>query len=76
MTPADGRPTFLEVSDKYDPITGVVPASLRSDISRGHVTADKYIAGRDLAKLVPAGRFVLHEQPDGLHLIEGEMTNA
>lgn len=68
----DGRPTVLETADTFDETTGVVPGSLRAQIAAGLVTAHHVITGAALAALVPAGRFVLHEQADGLHLIMGE----
>lgn len=72
----DGRNLALEVAKTYDPITGIVPLSLRAQIAVGIVTAHHNITGTALAALVPAGRFVLHEQTDGFHLILGERTNA
>ncbi|QLD10876.1 hypothetical protein [Microbacterium oleivorans] len=73
---ADGRNTALETATTYDEVTGVVPRSLRAQIADGLVTAHHNIKGPALAALVPAGRFVLHEQADGFHLILGEKTNA
>ncbi|MBQ9918004.1 MAG: hypothetical protein IJO71_12505 [Microbacterium sp.] len=72
----DGRNTALDVAKTYDPVTGIVPLSLRAQIAGGIVTAHHNIKGAALAALVPAGRYVLHEQPDGFHLIEGEKTLA
>ncbi|MCT2085026.1 hypothetical protein M3D75_02750 [Microbacterium enclense] len=72
----DGRNTALETGDTYDPITGIVPLSLRAQIAVGLVTSHHNIKGPALAALVPVGRYVLHEQPDGFHLILGEKTNA
>lgn len=72
----DGRNTALETGDTYDPITGIVPLSLRAQMAVGLVTSHHNIKGPALAALVPVGRYVLHEQPDGFHLILGEKTNA
>ena len=72
----DGRNTALDVADTYDQTTGIVPLSLRAQIAVGVVTAHHNIKGSALAALVPAGRYVLHEQTDGFHLILGEKTNA
>lgn len=68
----DGRNTALETATTYDEVTGIVPRSLRAQIADGHVTAHHNIKGAALAALVPAGRYVLHEQSDGIHLILGE----
>lgn len=73
---SDGRNTALETAATYDETTGIVPLSLRAAIAVGIVTAHHNIKGPALATLVPAGRYVLHEQTDGYHLILGEKTNA
>lgn len=70
------RATVLTLSDTHDDVTGTVPFALLAQIAIGVVTAHYPIDGAALAALVPAGRYVLHEQSDGFHLILGEKTNA
>ena len=66
------RSTVLETAATYDPVTGVVGPSLNAAIASGFVPASLHITGPALARLVPTGTYVLHAQPDGVHLIEGE----
>lgn len=71
----DGRPTALETDDAYDENTGIIGLSLRSTKSIG-IVRRRDITPAELCTEVPYGRFIFHEQPDGIHVLLGEKINA